>query len=476
MLWLLFSYMLVLIVLSKVLAKRMEGMLAFFLANRALPWPLVMMAFIASWIGAASTIGTMDKAYHEGVSAFWYMAIPSTLSMVVITRFFAARVNQLKALSMPQAFEAHYGKLGGFFLSLVILLASITLMASQLVALGQLLHTTTGLTLASATWLSLAVIVTYSVIGGFRAVVMTDVLQVFLLTLALGILCVFTVSQGWPYLTPLPAGAPATFWSMMEEGPKHVMIAVTFVLGWCIAPEMWQRMQAVQKQSHAVAVGVGSTLWTIGLFLMVVFTGLAALGYLSHQGVVVEPGHTTLIVLAQQLPWPWLTAVVILGAMAAIFSTIDSSLNITTLTVSHDLIKRLWWPNATEGQMVALSRAVTAVVGIPSVGIALQYQDIIEVLWISADVYASTIFIPVVMMFLWPKARPLSGILAIGFGLVPVLIGFASSMFELTMPSWWPGWPYTTLLGVSFSALGFFLGSRLGESTVPEVQGVQVAN
>ncbi|MEZ4574585.1 MAG: hypothetical protein R2857_06690 [Vampirovibrionales bacterium] len=74
-----------LIILARVFSKKIDGLNEFFLASRNLPAWVATATFVASWIGAASTIGTIDKAFSQGLSAFWYMAIPSALSLFVIT-------------------------------------------------------------------------------------------------------------------------------------------------------------------------------------------------------------------------------------------------------------------------------------------------------------------------------------------------------------------------------------------------------
>ncbi|MEZ4574586.1 MAG: hypothetical protein R2857_06695 [Vampirovibrionales bacterium] len=48
------------------------------------------------------------------------------------------------------------------------------------------------------------------------------------------------------------------FWNPFVELPKHLMITATFILGWCIAPEMWQRMRAVANPDDALKVGLRS--------------------------------------------------------------------------------------------------------------------------------------------------------------------------------------------------------------------------
>jgi Na+/proline symporter len=152
-----------------------------------------------------------------------------------------------------------------------------------------------------------------------------------------------------------------------------------------------------------------------------------------------------------------------MGVMAAITSTMDSSLNVGSLTVSRDIYQGFIRPQASEKETLWVSRLATFLVPIPAIGIALYYQDIIQVLWISADIYASTMFFPIIGILFLKNVRPLAGILAMLGGGSVILMSLLQTHTILTIPFQLPPWPYTTLLGVSASGMGFLLGQTLSK-------------
>ena len=65
------GYLALLLLLSFVFSKKMRNLEDFFLASRRLPSSLVFLTLGASWLGATSTLVSIDEAYQIGVSSFW---------------------------------------------------------------------------------------------------------------------------------------------------------------------------------------------------------------------------------------------------------------------------------------------------------------------------------------------------------------------------------------------------------------------
>ncbi len=467
----LIAYLLILIIVSRLLSPRMTTLSEFFLASRQLPTVAIALTFVASWFGAGSTIGSMGQAYTEGVSSLWLIAVPSLLTCLIVGAFFARRVWAFPSLSLPEVIEAQYGPWGALLLSMTILATSTTLIASQLVAAEAMLSTTMGLTPEWSVGMILAAIVLYSVIGGFRAVVMTDILQFICFTLAVIIL--FGAVWMLP-VNPHPADVPTGFWNPFHHLGASLATVFTFTLAWSIAPEMWQRMSASRDGGSAQKAVLAAGIILMLLYAIVISTGVMAKSHLPPEGF---DNRNVLISLAMHLPHPALTAMVLVGVLSALTSTIDSSLNVSSLTMTRNIIHRYFQPSASPEAMVRTSRLVTIFICVPAAIISLRYQDIIQILWISADLYASTMFIPVMGVFYCRNSGKLAGVLAMILGAVPVVLNFCKDFHWILLPTWWPAWPFTTLLGISLSLTGFCVGLafRRGPVTAPEPEPEPVA-
>jgi SSS family solute:Na+ symporter len=461
----------------------LQSLVDFFLAGQTLGSLPIALTFVASWFGAASTIGTVNAVHQQGLVGLWQIAVPSVCSCLVITLFLAKRVHAQQSLSQPQAVEQYYGRIGRLLLSLIILASTTTFVSAQMVAGGQVCQTAFGLDQTTATLLISGAVVAYSVFGGFLAVVITDVVQFMGFTLAIGLLLAWI---GWTSLQQ--PQALATYW---QHQPHTVLaflpqslggstgwiqqlgLLITFVLAWCIAPEMWQRMTAVAKAHQAFRAAAAAT----GM-LALLFMGIATIGVFSGFWIpATSTSKTVLIDLALAMPHPLLTQLVIIGVLSAITSTMDSSLNVGSLTVTHDLYHR-WLRSiranqpVTQAELLWVSRLATVAMASVAVMIALRHQNLIQVLWMSADIYASAMFIPVIGLLYHPQPPKLAGILAMALGLVGIVLGQGVHAGWLPWLSpYWPAWPFSTLVGVSLSAVGFGIGCIYPQqvSTPPQV-------
>jgi len=452
------GYFLAILIATHLFSKQISSLKDFFLAGRRLGSLPAALALTASWFGAASTMGSINAFHNEGLSGVWHLILPSLLSFLIITFVMAKAVAKQNFLSQPEAVEAHYGKAGRFLLSVVILLATIAFIGSQLIAAAIVYKMVFGLSTPIATLISIAAVLSYATWGGYYAVVITDIAQI--LFVAIGFICLlfFTTHQAVPnpsawhhFLTQHTPG----FWNWAHNWQQNIFLVITFVLGWSIAPEMWQRMCSTRSPELAFKAG-----WQASLIMLSLFAIVASIGLLSTQ--LIHGTHdSVLIALALSIPSPIFKALVLLGFISAVTSTMDSAINIGSLTLTRDIYQGFINPNASEKASIRVGRISTVLMVIPAMAVALYFQDIIKTLWISADIYACCMFWPVIgILFLKTPGR-LSGLLGMGFGGIIVLLNACFQGHFLPTPSIWPIWPSSTLLGVACSGIGYALGYYL---------------
>ncbi|MDX2085799.1 MAG: sodium:solute symporter family protein [Candidatus Melainabacteria bacterium] len=455
------AYVLAVIGVTRYLGKRANSLFEYFLASRSLGALPVALTFVATWFGATSTKGSLDAYHQQGLSALWLLAIPSVVSLLVIALVFAKRVSQNGCRTQPEAVEKCYGPTGRLLLALTILASSTTLVAAQLVAVGQVLQHTLGLDLAWGVWMFLLGVITYATVGGYRAVVLTDILQMIFIVVAIFIMGGFSLASlgNQPAVLHHLQAQPASFWNIGHHGQENATMALSFVFAWCIAPEMWQRMASTQNDRMAFRAALGAFGILLVLYCLVFAVGIVSAGlFPSSQPVDV------LVSLARAMPHPALAALIFMGFFAAVTSSMDSPINVASMTWTQDIYQRFIRPKASNTELLWISRLATILLPLPAAHIAISHPNIIGVLWMSADIYASVMFIPVVGLLYAPKLGRLSGVLAMAFG--GVSIGLNVLRRTGLDQGWlnalgWPDAPYATLIGVGLSAIGFALGALL---------------
>lgn len=472
-------YFVLILVVARLFSRRTRNLRDFFLAGRRLGAFPVALALAASWFGAASTLGSINAFHDEGLSGAWRLMIPSILSFGVITLFMAKPVARQAYLSQPEAVEAHYGRAGRLLLAVIILAATTVLIGSQLVAAGKVCQAVFGLDVPMATMLSAAAVVSYAVWGGYFTVVVTDIAQITFVVVGFSILLAFTLAQAIPDAAAWHVflnRQPPQFWNWTHHWKEQLFLVITFVLAWSIAPEMWQRMSSTRNPDLAFRAGWQASLLVLGLFVVI-----GGIGLLSTQ--LIGRHDAVLVALAMKIPVRALSALVLLGFVAAVTSTMDSSLNVGSLTLTRDIYQGFLRPGASERECLRVARLTTFLMILPALVVALYFQDIIKILWVSADIYACCMFFPVIGMLYLRRPGRLSGVLGMLFGGVTVCLsaliqnGVAPDPFSLLNVGWtWPGWPHSTLIGVSVSGVGYAVGYFLSRRQAVDDYSHQACN
>lgn len=461
-------------VISYVLGKKIHTLRDYFLANQKLGVLPIAFSFAAAWFGAYATKGAMDAYYSQGISGLWMVAIPGMASLFLVSRFLSHRIAQTQSLSMPQSIEQSYGAVGRWCLSWTILVASTTTLASQLVATKGVLATALGVEETVPIVALLAGVVFYCLFGGFFAVALTDILQFFVLLLGLLILVVFcggTAIVHPEWVQTFWAKQASSYWQFLPNPWETLTFTVIFTLAWGIAPEMWQRMIASQNAIKAKQASVLATNFLFGLNGLVAIIGLLAGGVLGLNTSGTQ--HPEVLVrLAEALPSPILSWTVIIGFLAAVTSTMDSVLNVGSLTLTHDLYARFFRPKAKMGELLWVSKLATLLVPIPALWIALNRSDLMGVLWLSADVYACTMLVPIIGLLFAKTPNRLGGQWAMLFG-GAVAFGTILTQYHFVTWPWWIPSPYATLVGIGLSALGYALGIQVERFNVQTLVAFQ---
>jgi SSS family solute:Na+ symporter len=433
---------------------------SYFLANKQLSAGLLAFSFAASWFGATSTKGALDAYYSQGLSGLWLIALPSVASLLLVCCCFGKRVSRLTSLSQPQAVEEAYGGLGRLVLTITLLVASTTTLASQLVALGSLLQAFVP-TLAQAQQATAMVafaIALYTLIGGFVTVVATDVLQMVVLVGGLGFLAVWLALQALAQPQALQAvwvSKPASFWQLSAHWGESLALLVAFSTAWSIAPEMWQRMKAAATPKAAQRAALGATLCLVGLSALVFGIGWLSPVVLGGSLNPNNPGQpNVLVALAQALPNPLLGSLVLLAFLAAVGSTMDSVLNTGALTATYDLYYRYLHPKASPQRLITISRWVTLLLPLPALWIAFRQASLIKTLWLSADIYACTLFVPIVALLYAQRPQRQAGQAAMVVGgLWALCSALVQNDLAPALAPFWPPWPHSTVWGLGLSTL-----------------------
>lgn len=426
--------------------KKNNNVLDYFFAGRTLPFWALSITFIASWWGAGSALSTADLAYTDGLGAFWYYGVPVLISTALMI-VGAKAIRRVGYLTQGQMMEARYSKGASKMLSLMILIFMTVSAASQMVGVGTFFGTYLGLNYEVAVLVGTGIVLIYSMFGGFRGVVLTDIIQfVLLLFSAIAVFIVAMIhSGGFTEISAAAALAGKTDYTSMTSGAsKYMAYVITFGCAWMIQANVWQRISAARNDCDARKMTVMSFFAYIPLYLIVVFTGMAGLVLFD---TLPEGGVITTVVTTYMSPV--LGALVFVGISAAIMSTMDSLINTGAMTLSLDLHPG----RADDEKKLKFSKLATLLVTVVALVISLGIRSILEISWIASDVITTGVFVPLVAGFIWRRGNSKGAMASMIVGLIycvyNLLIGFGAAL-----PAFWePQSTVQVLVGIGLSAL-----------------------
>ena len=308
--------------------------------------------------------------------------------------------------------------------------------ASGLVAGGKLVQSAFGdiVSFASLTdyqvgvWGTLAVVLAYTVVGGFLAVSLTDFCQGVIMMLALIVMPAVVLfgsgGGGFDQASETLAGVDPNFLSL-ANGLTFVgfLSAVTWGLGYFGQPHIIVRFMAIRTVGEvSKARNIGMTWMGISL-IGAVCVGVFGRAYAERNGLNVEDSETIFIVLADLLFHPLVTGFLFAALLAAIMSTISSQLLVASSSLTEDFYRLFLRKEAGDGESVMVGRVCVLIVGLIAAFIARDPES--QVLGLVSNAWAGfgAAFGPLIILSLmWPRMSGTGAVAGLVSGAVTVLV------------------------------------------------------
>lgn len=444
----------------------------YFFAGRSLPFWALSITFIASWWGAGSAISTADLAYSDGISAFWYYGVPVLIATFLMI-IFSKSIRKIGYLTQGKLFEARYSKVSAKYLAILIYIFMTFSVASQMVGLGKFFGTYLNMSYEMGILLGTSIVLVYSVLGGFRGVVLTDIIQfIFLVISAIAVFIIATTKAGGfsnIYQHSINVNK-LDYFSFISGAKKYFAYVITFGCAWMIQANVWQRISATRNENDAKRMTILSFFLYIPLYLIVVLTGMASLVLFDN---LPKGGVITAIVTNYMNPI--MAAFVFVGISAAIMSTMDSLINTGALTLTMDIVKC-----DDEETKIKFSRFATLITTVIALIISLRIRSILIISYLASDIITTGAFIPLIFAFFFKKGNSNGALASMIFGSIYSLYNM---LVELKIPLYTIFKSDSTLrviLGLGISLFVYILFSLLMkediEKSVKFIKKAQLIN
>lgn len=438
----------------------------YYLGGRSMSGFVLAMTTAATYVGASSFIGGPGAAYKYGLG--WVLLamiqVPAVLfSLGVLGKKFALLARKHHSVTINDMLFARYQNRAVVWIScFALLLSFFAMMAVQFIGAGRLLETTLGIPYQTAVMIFAITVGLYTFIGGFRAVVLTDTIQGFVMMIGTSILLVGVIYAAGGIenaMNTLEAIDPnLTTPYGIEERPLDFTFMTSFWVLVCFGliglPHIAVRSMAY-KDSQALhkAMIIGSVVIAILMF------GMHLSGVLGRAVIpdLKIPDQVIPTLMIQVLP-PVVAGIFLAAPMAAIMSSIDSMLIQSSSTLIKDLYLAIH-PNAinNEKKVKLFSTLTTLTFTLLLVFAALNPPDML--IWLnllSLGGLEATFLWVIVLGLYWKKANSTGAICSMLAGLTSYI---AITTFKISILSF-----HAIVPSLTIGFIAFIIGNRFSKN------------
>ena len=401
----------------------------YFLAGRNLTWPLIGLSLFASNISSSTLIGLAGEAYSNGIAVYnyeWFAAVVLVFFLIFFLPFYL----KTRIYTMPEFLERRFDRRSRNYVSGVTVLGNVLIETAGALYAGALVIQLAYPEIPM--WQTIAVLALlsglYTAAGGLKAVVYTDAIQAVLLILgsiAISVLAFAKVGWSWDAVASSVTDRQMSLIQPLDDPnlPWLGLITGLPLLGiyyWCNNQYMVQRALGARNLDEGRFGALFAGFLKIPVLFIMVFPGtFARLLYPN-----LERADLVFPTMVFDLLPIGIRGIILVALVAAIMSSIDSTLNAVSTLVTMDFVKQ-FKPETPNRRLVIIGRITTIVVMVLGAAWAPQIQRF-ESLFQYLQAVLAYISPPIVACFLvgifWKRANGPGAFAALMTGMVAGIV------------------------------------------------------
>jgi SSS family solute:Na+ symporter len=419
--------------------KKITGQI-FFLAGRSLPWGVVGAALFASNISTIHLVGLTASGFNEGLvwGNFEWMA---AFTLILLSLIFAPFYFRSRIATLPEFLERRYSPASRSILAIMAILAALFIhIGMSLYAGAVVFEQFFGIPVQVSILIVSAVVSIYTIVGGLKAVVVTETLNTIVLLIGVCLITVFAIlalpAHGIHSISAFQAAVkPGQLTVLQNHSPIGLNWYAVFlgypILGvwyWCTDQTIVQRVLGARSERDAqLGPLLAGFLKTLPMFFLIL---PGVIGYVLFRDQVGHDSNQTLPVLINALIPTGLRGLISAAVLAALMSAVSAALNSSGTLVAVDIVKRLR-PSISDKQLVATGRISSAAVMILAILWSTQGSRFSSI-FAAINIIAADLAPPITTVFLfgifWRRGTRQASVATLLLGLAMGVLAF---LFDL---------------------------------------------
>ena len=460
-------YLAGMIMIGFLLSKHNRSVGDFYLGGRRLGPVVTAMSAEASDMSSYLLMGLPGLAYLTGMADTGWtiigLAVGTYLNWLIVAKRLRRYSERVNAITIPEFFSRRYEDNAGLLrivAALVIIIFFVPYTASGFAACGKLFGSLFGANYHMAMVISAIIIIAYTLMGGFLAASITDLIQSIVMTISLVVVLLFGIRvAGGMNAVVDNAKSLAGYFSMTSSydpgtqasspyGFITIISTTAWGLGYFGMPHILLRFMAIRDENKVKVSRRIASIWVViamGIAILIGMTGLAMSVKGSIPMLEGSASETVLVEMANLLSksgfgFALIAGVVLSGILACTMSTADSQLLAASSSVTSDIMTGFFHVKMGKEKALAVSRICLLLIAV--LGIILAWNSNSSVFMIVSFAWAGfgACFGPVMLLALfWRRSNEWGALAGMVCGAITIFvwkfmvrpIGGAWNIYEL---------------------------------------------
>lgn len=411
----------------------------YMLGGRDLPPAVAALSAGASDMSGWLLLGLPGALYAAGLAEAWIgvgLFIGALVNWIVVAPRLREQTERYdNALTIPEFLANRFPTQASalrLVSAMIIVVFFAVYTASGLVAGGKLFSTAFNGGYQTGVWLTLGIVLAYTVIGGFLAVCLTDFVQGCIMMVALIIMPAVVLyagdGGGFAQAGQTLSGIEGFSLSWWHEGMTFIgwLSLMAWGLGYFGQPHIIVRFMAVRSVAEVSTARNYAMSW-MGISLIgAIGVGIFGRAYVERSGLTLADPETIFILLAETLFPALITGFLFAALLAAIMSTVSSQLLVSSSSLAEDFYRLLVNKKASDRTIVTVGRL--AVVAVGAVAAVIAGDPNSEVLGLVSNAWAGfgAAFGPLMILALtWSRMTGIGAVAGLITGALTVIVWIA---------------------------------------------------
>ncbi len=456
-------YLLAVLAFGLVFRRLIETTEDYFLAGRALPWWVISMSIIGTNIGAYDYIGAAGGAYRFGIAQAnyeWLGAIPAMIvSALVIVPYYWKN----KVYTVPEYLGKRYNEAVRVIEAVIYGTFLVMLLGIFFWAAGIMLHTYLGWSIESSIIITAIVVGVYTISGGLAAVAITDVVQLgimFVGGFAIAAIGFWKAGGIAPFFASLKATHPDHLKLFLPlDNPVYPWLGMILGLGIVLSPAWWcanqsiiQRTLGARSEWDAKAGMLFAAFPKTLIPILVVLPGFFALKF-APGGAIQNPDQALPWIVKNFLP-PGLAGLVFVAFIAALHSSVDSTLNSAATLWTRDIYQKYIKKNASDRHYLIFGRILTLafiIFGVAFAPFTEKFPGVYVAMQTLLSFFQGPTLATLLLGVFWWRSTQWGGLIGLVAGVAMAVALFLAKISFLYV-AWW-SFVFSLLVNVAVSLL-----------------------